>query len=57
MSPHTPKLGGHVLTVKFGNLVIGKDVIGLESLSAAASRNQPMGVIKSPISRIPAIFG
>ncbi len=46
MSSHIPKLGGHVLTVKFGK---PKVIIGLESLSATASRNQPMGVIKSPI--------
>ena len=37
---------GNLLTVKFGK---PKVTIGLDSLSATASRNQPMGVIKSPI--------
>ena len=40
------KTGGHVLTTKFGK---PKVIIGLESLLATASRNQPMGVIKSLI--------
>ena len=36
----------YLLTVKFSK---PKVIIGLESLSATASRNQPMRVIKSPI--------
>jgi hypothetical protein len=42
---HNKKKNGMVLTTKFGKPRV---IIGLESVSALASRNQPTRVIKSP---------